>query len=53
MGDVQYKPGHYWDWRECAWVAYSSREPVAAIPAPAEPGDDMVAEVAEADAPAG
>jgi len=53
MGDVQYKPGHYWDWRECGWVRYSSREQLPVVPMPTEPVDDKVAEVTEADAPAG
>lgn len=51
MGDVQFKPGHYWDWRECGWVRYATAEPV--VPVQAEPVEDVISDDVEVDAPAG
>ena len=46
MGDTQSKPGHYWDFRECAWVRHPA--PEAVLPAPSEPADDRIADAVDA-----
>ena len=52
MGDTQSKPGHYWDFRECAWVRHPAPEAVS-VPEQPDAVEDQLPTTAEADTPAG